>query len=625
MGAVLTPACSLLPAVIALIVVQSLTPATQRVPTGPARFDLAGAWLATEPGALAGTSSWLTAPTLGRLQLGLLIRLLQGGEAQSVLAAAHGAMLVLAVVQAVLLWWVLRRLGAGGVAAGLATAVFGVAPIAVETHAAIAAAAVGAVWLLLAAGLVLGRRRASLAAGGAAAAIGVASVPTLVVAVAALAVLLVLRLRREARGAGVSWFRALRPAGAGFVVAAVLLGAAMAVLAALPRGSASTALAELVAAQGSAPMLGAAALARWAQTDLLSLLVAAGAVLLTALGARDRPVTVLVVVVGVLSFWPQGEDPTAPLVALLAVVAAAVARSVDVGVIALGHPTFVRSVLGSAWLTGVAALLVVAVLGWLVGLSGLVRGSDQAVAKVERWIDSSVPAGQTVLVGLGSWPDIARSTDAEVGWYAAGTASRALPSSIPWSRADYVVTDASLPLDVSGAAGASGAAATVLGRSLQVASFGAGDTAMTVRAVRAVEPEATPEAPTTAAGRAAARLRASVGTQLAENPRVEVTGQDRARLLAGDVDTRIALVLAQFVTTHRVAISGFGLASGDTSGIRTTVTVREIDGRGVPADGTKTGVLLRFLSDLSGEFAPASIDATNSGITAAFTPRAPEE
>ena len=126
--------------------------------------------------------------------------------------------------------------------------------------------------------------------------------------------------------------------------------------------------------------------------------------------------------------------------------------------------------------------------------------------------------------------------------------------------------------------------------------------------------------PTTAASREAARGRAGIGRQLAENPRIEVGGRDRARLLAGDVDPRVALVLAQFVTQHRVTVSAFGTAEGDDSGVRTTFTVSEIDGRQVPSDGTKTGVLLRFLSDLTGDLATSSIDATDEGITAAFEP-----
>jgi hypothetical protein len=604
---------SLLPAVVALVVVQSLSTAAQRVPSGVARFDLAGAWLATEPGALAGTTSWLTAPTLGRLQLGVLIRVLQGGQGQSVLAAAHGGMLLVTVLQAVLLWWVLRRLGAGGVAAGLATAVFGIAPIAVDVHTAVSATAVAACWLLLAVGLATGASRAGRIGAGLAGAVAVASAPGTAIVAVPLGVLLVLRLRRERARQGASWVRPALATGAGFVAAAVLIALVMAVAAALPAAASTARLDALTAAQAAAPMGGGAAFATWARVDLLSLLVAVGAVVLAA-AAQDRAVTLLVVVAAAATIWPQGGDPVPPLVVLLPVVAGAVARSVDVGVAALGHPAFVRSVLGSAWLTGVGAVLVVAVVGWLVGLSALVRGSDLPVAKVERWIGSSVPAGQTVLVGLGVYPDLVGSTRADIGWYGGGIGATAVRSSVPWSRADYVVTDTSLPLDRTGAA------ATVLGRSLEVATFGTGDAELSVRAVRESSSAATPAPPTTAAGKAAAALRRSAGTQLAENPRIELNGKDRARLLAGEVDTRIALILAQFVTAHRVAVSGFGLASGDRSGVRTTVTISEIDGRRVPSDGTKTGVLLRFLSDLRGDLATRSIDANDGGITAAFRP-----
>jgi hypothetical protein len=611
---VLTPVLSLLPPLVLLVVVQALSPAAQRVPSAAARFDLAGAWLATEPGALAGTASWLTAPTLGRAQLGALLHLLQGGEAQSVLAAAHGAMLLLAVIQAALLWCVLRRLGAGGVAAGLATAVFAVAPVAIEAHAAVSATAVAAVWLLLAAALALGRRLASLAAAGALAAVAVASAPAVGIAVIPLVVLLVLRLRRERRRSRLGALRPVVALAAGLGAGAVLLAGGMAAVAALPSTPATARLEALVAAQGGVPAGGLAALGRWLQVDPLSLVVAVVALVLAAAAGRDLPPAIVAVVLAAASVWPEGRDAVGPLVVLLPVVGAGTARSIDVGIAALGHPRFARSVLGSAWLTGVGALLAVAVIAWLVGLNGLVRGSEQPVAEVERWVDSSVPAGQTVLVSLGAWPDLVGSTRADVGWYAASAGRSAVPTSLPWRAADYVVADASLRQHRSGAA------AAVLGRSLEIASFGSGAEAISVRAVRAPAAVAAPPPPATAAGRAAARFRRTVGRQLARNPRIQLDGQDRARLLAGDVDTRIAVVLAQFVTAHRVAVRDFGVAAGDASGIRTTVTISAIDGRQVPADGTKTGVLLRFLSDLRGDFATASIDATDDGITAVFAP-----
>ncbi|WP_375389644.1 hypothetical protein [uncultured Amnibacterium sp.] len=614
-AAVLLPVVSLLPVIAATVVVQAFSPVAQRVPTGAARFDLAAAWVATQPGALAGTTSWLTAPTLGRAQLGLLIRLLQGGQAQSVLAAAHGAMLLIAVLQVGLLWWALRRLGVGGVAAGLGAAVLGIAPIAIDTHAAVSGTAVGVVWLLLAAPLALGRPRpVALVGSGIAAAIAAASAPVLLAAVLPLGVLLVLRLLRERRRRDAAARWRLVALGVGFGGAAAALAGAAAAAAALPRTSATASLEALVAAQGPVASIGAAGFAHWLAIDPLLLVVAVLACGIVAIGPREVPVLVLVAVLAAVAVWPLGADATTSLVLLLPAVAAVVARSADVGLTQLRHPLFVRSVLGSGWLTGIGAVLVVAVVGWLVGLGGLVRGADQPIARAERWVGTSVPAGQTVLVGLGAWPDLAASSRADVGWWAAREGATAVASSVPWRDADYVVTDDSLPPDRSGAAD------RVLDRSLEVAAFGTGATAMAVRAVEAPPTGPVVRPPTSAAGRAAAALRRTVGRQLAENPRIEVDGPGRAHLLAGAVDSRIAVVLAQFVTQHRIAVAGFGLAKGDDSGVLTTVTISEIDGRGVPADGSRTGVLLRFLSDLQGDYATESIDATDDGITAAFAP-----
>src|SRR3954453_4972616 len=128
------PLISLLPALIAVVLVQSLNPAAQRVPTGEGRFTVGGSWAAAQPGAIVGYQHWTTTPVIGWLQLGALEKALLGGTAQSVLASVHGAMLLVALATVVLLWFVLRRVGASGLAAGAATAVFGIAPIAVVVH-----------------------------------------------------------------------------------------------------------------------------------------------------------------------------------------------------------------------------------------------------------------------------------------------------------------------------------------------------------------------------------------------------------------------------------------------------------------------------------------------------------
>ncbi len=109
---------------------------------------------------------------IGWLQLGALDRLLLGGTAQTVLAAAHGAMLLTTLAGVALLWFVLRRAGASGLAAGVSSAAFGIAPIAIAVHTEVAPVNLALVWLLVAALLVLGARGtgASVAIGATAAA-----------------------------------------------------------------------------------------------------------------------------------------------------------------------------------------------------------------------------------------------------------------------------------------------------------------------------------------------------------------------------------------------------------------------------------------------------------------------
>ena len=74
------PARVLLPALVAVVLVQSLSPAAQRVPTGAARFALGGGWATTSAGGIHGYGHWFTTPVIGWLQLGALDRLLLGGE-----------------------------------------------------------------------------------------------------------------------------------------------------------------------------------------------------------------------------------------------------------------------------------------------------------------------------------------------------------------------------------------------------------------------------------------------------------------------------------------------------------------------------------------------------------------
>ncbi|MGN6744148.1 MAG: hypothetical protein ACTHJL_12760 [Amnibacterium sp.] len=617
------PLVSLLPALLAVVLVQSLSPAAQQVPTGDARFALAGGWALSAPGAALGYRHWFTTPALGWLQIGALDRALLGGSAQTVLAAAHGAMLLVTLAGVALLWSVQRRAGASGLAAGASSAAFGIAPIAVTRHVAVAPANLAVVWLLVATLLVLGRRGpvASVAIGATTGA-AVLTAPLAVVAVPVLAWAFVVpfdRRERVLRAVGAPPApRSIRPAvGAGVGFAVAMLGgltAAVVLAAPAPGPAARTANAiGAAAAAGSTPGVGAASAVAWLRTDPLSLLIGAVAVILATRSPRFRPAAVLAALITAASFWPAGGDGIAPIVLLLPVLGLATALVIDRAVVALGEPRFLTSAIGSGWLMAVVALLVVAAVVWLVSLPSLEPDGRQPLTQAESWVRQSVPPGQVVLVDLAAWPDLSRGSLASVGWFAAAV-GRPAPSSAPWSSADYLLTTG------DALAAATGAARSTFERSLPVARFGSGAAAVAVRAVRTTpvpSPSATPQ---TGAERKAAAVRQQAGSQLARNPRLTIDGSDRALLQGGDVDTRLSIVLAQLLAVHRVTVGGFPAVAGERATVRRQVLIGAIDGHPVPQDADATGTVLKYLSQLRGPYATSTIDATDAGVLATFAP-----
>ena len=619
-----TPFVSLLPVVVAVVLVQSLSPDAQRVPVGGARFAVAGAWALSAPGGAVGYSHWFTTPAIGWLELGALERVLLGGTAQSVLAAAHGALLLVALAGVVLVWFVARRAGASGLAAGGAAAAFALVPIAIDVHTAIEPADLAVVWLLVAALLVLGPRGAVAAtAAGATAGAAVLTAPLAVLALPTLAWAFALpRNRRERilRAVGAPPVQVSRRpalgAAAGLVVAlAGGLLAALVLSAPAPGAAARVAdgIGAAAAAQFPSAAAGAASAVRWLTTDPLSLLIGAVAIILAARSRRFLPAAVLAGLLALASFWPAGRDAVTPVVLLLPVMTLATASVIDRAVVALGQPRFIVSLVGSGWLTAVGALLVVAAVAWIAGLAHLVPGARQPLTRAEGWVRQSVPRGQEVLVDLAAWPDLARGSQADVGWFAPADAAPA-PSSAPWSDADYLVTSG------DGLAESTGASRTAYERSLTVARFGSGSSAVAIRAVRSTPAPRSGSAPQSAAERRAQAARVSTGSQLAQNPRLTIDGPDRALLQGGEVDSRVAIVLAQLLAVHRVTVGGFPAVASDSGEVRRQLLISAIDGHRVPGDATATGTVLRYLSQLRGSYATATIDATDAGVLATFAP-----
>jgi hypothetical protein len=285
---------------------------------------------------------------------------------------------------------------------------------------------------------------------------------------------------------------------------------------------------------------------------------------------------------------------------------------------------------------GVVALLVVAVVAWVVSLVAPDRDLGRQLTASADWVRTGVPRGQVVLVDVATWPDAARSAPASVGWYAPPTTAGPVPSSAPWSSASWIVADPALR------ATATGAAAAALQRTVPVRFFGKDDAAVQVKALPGVAPDqpsgtggspsrsASPTptstgsasplpSPSGSAAALSAEARRTTGGQLAQNPRIVLGAADRTLLQRGAVDSRITLVLGQLASQHTVTVSGFPAGPGDVPGVRRRVVIGAVDGIRVPGDPSQTGVLLGYLSGLRSPYAPQALNANGAGVLVTFS------
>jgi hypothetical protein len=120
-----------------------------------------------------------------------------------------------------------------------------------------------------------------------------------------------------------------------------------------------------------------------------------------------------------------------------------------------------------------------------------------------------------------------------------------------------------------------------------VASFGAGDTRIEVRAA---EPGGAAAYAT--ALRADLASRKAAGSQLLSNRRIQFTGQDAARLRAGEVDTRLLATLAALAAQHSLRVTVFGDAAPGAQVLFREMTLTSGGGNG-PASLAKDLAIAR--------------------------------
>ncbi len=146
----------------------------------PQRIDDEGtyaaqAWSIGNLGELTHYTYWYDHPPLGWIQIAAWAGLTDAWDRYDVaVIAAREAMLVASAVAAVLLWFLVRRIGFARLTASLSVALFLLSPLAVQFHRQVYLDNIATAWLLAALLLALSRRAQLAGYIGAAAAFGVA-------------------------------------------------------------------------------------------------------------------------------------------------------------------------------------------------------------------------------------------------------------------------------------------------------------------------------------------------------------------------------------------------------------------------------------------------------------------
>ena len=475
-----------------------------------------------------------------------------------VVDAARCAALAFGLLSVVLLWPVLRALGAGAVPAAVATGLVGVLPPVVFLHAGVTGAAPATAWLVIAAALAASaRRRVAPAA--------VAAIPAALTAPLAGAVLLAL-------AAHLAHDRVL----AGRLPSAARLPVALAT------GAAAVAVAA--AAAGNGPLAG------------------------TGGPVVGLGLTLTVVVAGVVLSWlawaqhPELRPGLTPAVLLLAVALVPGAARSAALLLVLPFLALVFAMLAEPLVaatpersTAVAAVPLTALaLAAVVGLLAVVNTPPAPPTGLAGWVSSEIG------------PNVAIRADpldrAELS--ASGIAAERLLDLGQPARPGELMVVTDRP-----ATGAPPAAPRCVAlATLATVPRGAGGAPTTVC------PAAPPE-PATAVAEQAARAR--FGTALTRNPSLELQPEAAAALQAGLVDPRVVLVLADLASPRRLAVDDFPVEPLEPPyALRRHVLLSAVDG--LPASGDPQPLVRTWFAAQQSPFVPNSIEARGEALLIGF-------
>ncbi|ROQ38362.1 4-amino-4-deoxy-L-arabinose transferase-like glycosyltransferase [Frondihabitans sp. PhB188] len=591
----------------------------------PQRIDDEGtytaqAWAIGHLGELTHYTYWYDHPPLGWIQIAGYTGLTNAfARYDQAVMAGREAMLFFTLVSAILIWLLSRRLKLSRAAAGVATAVFALSPLAVQFHRTVYLDNVAVPWLLLAFLLALSRKNQLAGFIGSAFAFGVAVLTkeTFLLALPFLAWVMIRNSDRSTRRYTLATSGAvLALVGLAYVVFAAVRGE-------LIPGPGHTSLIsglsfQLGTRDSSGSILDTGSLFfkvvnQWWILDQVFIVMGLLSAIVGLFLRRTRPFAVLVLFAVAVMFRPNSYVPVPYVIMLLPFGALLVAAVGDTAVKAYrarraGTVTTSLTRIGAtAWLVASAVAIAALVPLWTVQLRGfLLSDLDQPMVSAEQWVDDNVPHDSRLLVDDSMWVDLVKDGFAQdnVIWFYKIDTDGAVEAQSPngWRDSDYLVTTNSVRTSAANSPDVQDA----LKNSTVVASFGEGTEQVDVRQIH---PQGEAAAKQTAETENAAQIAA--GTEIAANP--NFTGSDavKKQLEAGQLDSRALVVLSELLATGPVDMKTLVPLPGE-EGLDFRSLVITSSGAGTPAE------LKTWLTSVGSKYAPSTVTQTSGGTTVVF-------
>lgn len=547
--------------------------------------------------------------------------------------AAREAMLVATAIAAVLLFFVVRRIGFARPTAALAAALFLLSPLAVQFHRQVYLDNIATAWLLAALLLAMSRHKQLLGFIGASAAFGIAVLTkeTYLLALPLLAWFMWRGAHRSTRRYTLSVASAvLALVGLTYVAFALVKGEVV-------PGAGRVSLFEgigfqLASREGSGTLLDPESLmsrtvGMWWQLDSVLIVTSLLAAVAALFVRRLRPWAITLLALTAFMFR-GGYLPVPYAIMLLPFAAIVVAGIAQVAVEKLRarnvrHRVLSRVVLSRVGGAGIAAGLVVALVAaaplWTTQLRGfLLADLDRPLRDAETWMAQNAPRDSRMLVDDAMWVDLVDEGFARenVVWYYKADTDSDVQALAPdgWRDYDYVVTTDSMrtfPTDFP-------TVSQAVDNSVVVASFGEGTQKVEVRFV---DTEQSGLAQASDDGLYAARSIA--GQQILQNPDVGIPAEEQDLLTSGVVDGRIMLTLAQLAGIGRVDIADLTQLEGDPSGVHRQLTISSFAGEDARGTAPGSDAAMGVYESITGVLAPLSVSRSDAGVVVTFSPVEP--